>query len=63
MTNLNMLPAATAGVANSDPTWAKTVPAGIKTTAQAANEALTAKAGSASKAGSCEIVLVCCMGL
>jgi flagellar basal-body rod modification protein FlgD len=46
MANLNMLPAATAGSTANDPTWAKSVPSSIKTTAQAANEALTAKTGS-----------------
>ena len=48
MANLNLLPSATANVTASDTTWSKAVPSSIKTTAQAANEALTAKAGSAS---------------
>ena len=47
MANLNMLPAATAGKTSTDPNWAKSVPSSIKTTAQAANDALTAKTGSA----------------
>ena len=47
MANLNMLPSAVTSATGTDATWTKSVPSGIKTTAQAANEALTAKAGSA----------------
>ena len=47
MANLNMLPSAVTSATGTDATWTKAVPAGIKTTAQAANDALTAKTGSA----------------
>jgi flagellar basal-body rod modification protein FlgD len=45
MANLNMLNAATAVTSATNPTWSSSVPSSIKTTAQAANEALTAKTG------------------
>ena len=45
MPNLNMLKAATAAASATNPTWSSAVPSGIKTTAQAANDALTAKTG------------------
>jgi len=45
MANLNMLKAATAASAATSPTWNSSVPSSIKTTAQAANDALTAKTG------------------
>ena len=45
MANLNMLNAATAATSASNPNWGSSVPSSIKTTAQAANEALTAKTG------------------
>jgi len=45
MANLNMLNAAKAVTSATNPTWSNSVPSGIKTTAQAANDALTAKSG------------------
>jgi flagellar basal-body rod modification protein FlgD len=45
MANLNMLNAATAVTSATNPTWSSSVPSSIKTTAQAANVALTAKTG------------------
>ena len=45
MANLNMLNAATAVTSATNPNWSSSVPSSIKTTAQAANAALTAKTG------------------
>ena len=45
MANLNMLNAATAVTSATNPTWSSSVPSSIKTTSQAANDALTAKTG------------------
>jgi flagellar basal-body rod modification protein FlgD len=46
MTNLNLLNSNVAASAANNAAWSSAVPAALKTTAQAANEALTAKTGS-----------------
>ena len=48
MPTLNLLNSATSTSAATNPSWASAVPASIKTTAQAANDALTAATGQAS---------------